>query len=271
MDVTIIKATSGLQFPDIKELFQRRELLSTLIWRTLKAEYAQSILGLAWAIIQPLIQILLFTVVFGKIAKITTGDLPYLLFASYGIIPWTYMSSSMTGAVNSLVVNKYILTKIYMPRLIYPLTPVAAKLVAFAVSLVLLLIIAVYYRVFPTWRIILLPLFIGYMMIVSLGPGLLFSTVSVRYRDVQYALPFVIRMLMYTAPVVYPVTAIPEKYRLLYSLNPIVGAIEGFRACGLGYNPDWTIIWPGIITALIVLLAGALYFTKMERIFADVV
>ena len=115
-------------------------------------------MGLAWAIIQPLIQILLFTVVFGKIAKITTGDLPYLLFASYGIIPWTYMSSSMTGAVNSLVANKYILTKIYMPRLIYPLTPVVAKLVAFAVSLVLLLIIAVYYRVYPTWRIILLPL-----------------------------------------------------------------------------------------------------------------
>jgi lipopolysaccharide transport system permease protein len=271
MEVTYIKAHSGLQFPDLKELFQRRDLLVTFIWRSLKAEYAQSVLGLFWAILKPLIEILIFTVIFGKIAKVTTGELPYTLFASFGIIPWGFISGAMAGAVGSLLTNKNILTKIYLPSLIYPLTPVFSRLVTLAVSIVLLLIVGFYYQVLPTWRIILLPFFVVYMMIIALGPGLLFSTFSVRYRDVQYAMPFFIRMLMFSAPIVYPVTAIPDKYRLLYAINPIVGAIEGFRACALGYNPDWMLIWPGITTALMLLIIGALYFKKMEKIFADVV
>lgn len=271
MEVTYIRAKTGLQFPDIKELYQRRDLLFTFVWRSLKTEYAQSVLGLSWAIIQPLIQITVFTVVFGKIAKIGTGDIPYVLFASLGIIPWTYISSAMTGAVGSLLTNKGILTKIYMPRLIYPLTPIFSRLVAFSVSIIILLFIAAYYRVMPTWRILLLPIFVGYMTIIALGPGLLLSTFCVRYRDVQHAMPFVIRMLMFSAPVVYPVTAIPEKFRLLYAINPIVGAVDGFRACALGSNPEWMLIWPGVPTALIVIIIGAFYFKNMEKIFADVV
>jgi lipopolysaccharide transport system permease protein len=271
MEVTYIKAHTGLQFPDLRELYQRRDLLVSFIWRQLKTEYAQSILGILWAIIQPLIQIVVFTVIFGKIAKITTGDIPYVLFASFGIIPWTYISSAMTGAVGSLLANKHILAKIYLPRLVYVLTPVVSRLFAFTVSIILLLIVAVYYRVMPTWRIILLPFFVVYMSMIALGPGLLLSTFSVRYRDVQHAMPFVIRMMMFAAPIVYPMTAIPEKYKMLYAMNPIVGAIDGFRACALGYNLDWTLIWPGMITALLLLVIGALYFKKMEQIFADVI
>ena len=271
MEVIHIKAPSGIQFPDFKELNGRKDLIATFVWRNLKSEYAQTVLGLSWAIIQPLIQIAVFTVIFGKVAKISTGGLPYVLFASFGIIPWTYISSAMTGSISSLVVGQHLLTKIYFPRLIFPLTPVISRLVAFAVSLFILLFVAIYYHVLPTWRIVLLPLFTAYMMIIALGPGLWLSTLTVRFRDVQHAMPFVIRMLMFAAPIVYPLTVIPEKYRLLYALNPIVGAIDGFRACALGLNPDWMSIWPGMVTASILLISGAMYFTKMEKIFSDVV
>ena len=266
-----IKAPSGLQFPDFKELYRRKDLIISFVWRNLKSEYAQTVLGLFWAILQPLIQIVIFTVVFGRIAKIATGNVPYLLFASFGIIPWTYISSAMTLSIGSLVSGQHLLTKIYFPRLIFPLTPVISRLVAFAISLFILLFVAVYYRITPTWHIVLLPLFIVYMIIIALGPGLWLSTLSVRYRDVQQAMPFVIRMLMFAAPIVYPVTAVPERFRFLYSLNPIVGAIDGFRACALGLPVDWMLIWPGLFTAFILLISGAMYFTKMEKIFADVV
>ncbi|MFZ0612169.1 MAG: ABC transporter permease [Desulfobacterales bacterium] len=271
VEVIHIKAPTGLQFPDFAELNRRKDLIVSFVWRNLKSEYAQTVLGLFWAILQPLIQIIIFTVVFGRIAKISTGNVPYLLFASFGIIPWTYMSSAMTLSIGSLVSGQHLLTKIYFPRLIFPLTPVISRLVAFAISLFILLFVAVYYRITPTWHIVLLPLFIVYMIIIALGPGLWLSPLSVRYRDVQQAMPFVIRMLMFAAPVVYPVTAVPERFRFLYSLNPIVGAIDGFRACALGLNVDWMLIWPGLFTAGIVLISGAMYFTKMEKIFADVV
>lgn len=271
MEVIHIKAPSGLQFPDFKELNHRRDLLQSFVWRNLKSEYAQTVMGLFWAILQPVIQITIFTVVFGKIAKISADGLPYILFASFGIIPWTYISSAMTGSIGSLVKEQHLLTKIYFPRLIFPLLPIFSRLVAFAVSLLILLFVAIYYQISPTWHLVLLPFFVIYMMIIALGPGMWLSTLAIRFRDVQHAMPFVIRMLMFMAPVVYPVTAIPEKYRLLYALNPIVGAIDGFRVCALGMNPDWMLIWPGAVTALITLVTGAIYFSKMEKIFADVV
>ena len=271
MEVIYIKAPSGLQFPDFRELYRRKDLIGSLVWRNLKSEYAQTVMGLSWAVLRPLIQIAVFTVVFGRIAKISTDGLPYVLFSSFGIIPWTYISRAMTISISSLVSGQNLLTKIYFPRLIFPLTPVISELVAFAISLFILLFVAIYYHVMPTWRLVLMPLFVVYMMIIVSGPGLWLSTMTVRFRDVKHAMPFVIRMLMFTVPIVYPVTAIPEKYRLLYALNPIVGAIDGFRACALGLNPDWMLIWPGIVTALMLLISGAVYFTKMEKIFADVV
>jgi lipopolysaccharide transport system permease protein len=241
------------------------------VWRDIKVLYAQTILGFSWAILQPLIQIAIFTIIFGKVAKVSTDGIPYFLFVSVAVIPWTYMSQSMTLSSQSLVQGQNMLGKIYFPRLIFPFTPVLAKLVDFAISMLIMLPIMFYYRVLPTWNVFLFPLFLLLMISVSLGTGICLSAMAIRFRDVKHVMPFVIRMLMYTAPIVYSASSIPAKYRLLYSLNPIVGIIEGFRSCLLGTPLPWTYIWPGAVTASILLISGAYYFKRMERVFVDVI
>jgi len=269
--VTIIKPKSGWQITDLKELKEYRDLFYFLVWRDIKVLYAQTILGFSWSILQPLIQIVLFTFVFGKVAKLQTDGIPYILFSSVAIIPWTYMSQSMTESSQSLVQGQNMLGKIYFPRLIFPVTPVLAKLVDFGISMLIIFCVTIYYRVLPTWNLLLFPFFIMLMMSISLGTGMWLSSMAIRFRDVKYALSFVIRMLMYTAPIVYSASAIPENYRIIYSLNPIVAVIEGFRASLLGTPVPWLYIWPGIITAVILLISGALYFKRMECVFADVI
>jgi len=269
--VTIIKPKSGWQITDLKELKEYRDLFYFLVWRDIKVLYAQTILGFSWSILQPLIQIVLFTFVFGKVAKLQTDGIPYILFSSVAIIPWTYMSQSMTESSQSLVQGQNMLGKIYFPRLIFPVTPVLAKLVDFGISMLIIFCVTIYYRVLPTWDLLLFPFFIMLMMSISLGTGMWLSSMAIRFRDVKYALSFVIRMLMYTAPIVYSASAIPENYRIIYSLNPIVAVIEGFRASLLGTPVPWLYIWPGIITAVILLISGALYFKRMECVFADVI
>ena len=269
--VTIIKPKSGWQVIDLKELKEYRDLFYFLVWRDIKVLYAQTILGFFWAILQPLIQIVIFTVIFGKIAKISTDGIPYFLFLSVAIIPWTYMSQSMTKSSQSLVQGQHMLGKVYFPRLIFPVTPVLAKLIDFGISILIILAIAIYYRVLPTWNLLLFPVFVMFMMTISSGIGMWLSAMAIRFRDVRHAMPFAVRMLMYTAPIVYSASSIPEKYRIIYSLNPVVGVIEGFRACLLGTSMPWSYIWPGIITAAILLVSGALYFKRMERVFVDVI
>jgi lipopolysaccharide transport system permease protein len=269
--VTIIEPRTGWQLIDFKELKRYRDLFYFLVWRDVKVMYAQTILGFSWAILQPLIQIVIFTVVFGKVAKVSTGGIPYVLFSSAAIIPWTYMSQSMTQSSQSLVSQQNILGKIYFPRLIFPLTPVLAKLVDFGISILILLGVSIYYRVLPTWNLLFLPLFFFLMMTIPAGVGMWLSALAIRFRDVKHAMPFVVRMLIYSAPIVYSASSIPEKYRIIYSLNPIVGVIEGYRACLLGTDLPWLYICPGIITAFILLISGALYFRRMERVFVDVI
>jgi homopolymeric O-antigen transport system permease protein len=233
--------------------------------------YAQTILGFSWAILQPLIQIVLFTVIFGKVAKISTDGIPYILFSSVAIIPWTYMSQAMSKSSQSLVGGQGMLGKVYFPRLIFPIAPVLAKLIDFGISILIILLVAIYYRVLPTWNLLLFPVFVALMMSISAGIGMWLSAMAIRFRDVKHAMPFAVRMLMYTAPIVYSASAIPEKYRIIYSLNPIVAVIEGFRACFLGIPVPWPFIWPGSITAAILLISGGLYFKRMERVFVDVI
>ena len=269
--ITIIRPSSGWQIINFKELKEYRDLFYFLIWRDIKVLYAQTILGLSWAILQPVIQIAIFTIVFGKVAKVPTEGIPYILFSSVAIIPWTYMSQSMTQSSQSLVQGAHMLGKIYFPRLIFPITPVIAKLIDFAISMLIILGVTIYYRVVPTLNLVLFPLFIVLMMSLSAGIGLWLSAMAIRFRDVKFAMPFAIRMLMYTAPIVYSASSIPEKYRIIYSLNPIVGIIEGFRACFIGTPMPWPYIWPGIITTLILLISGAFYFKRMERVFVDVI
>ena len=269
--VTRIYPRSGWQLINFKELKEYKDLLYFLVWRDIKVLYAQTILGFLWAILQPLIQIIIFTIIFGKVAKISTEGIPYVLFSSVAIIPWTYLSQGIAQSSQSLVSGQHMLGKIYFPRLIFPFTPVLAKLLDFGISMIIILFVIFYYRVVPTWNLLFFPLFVVMMMSISAAAGTWLSALAIRFRDVKFAMPFAIRMLMYTAPIVYSAASIPEKWRLVYSLNPIVGVIEGFRACLLGTPMPWIFIWPGIITTAIFLVSGAFYFKRMERVFVDVI
>jgi lipopolysaccharide transport system permease protein len=268
---TIIKPRSGWQLIDFRELKEYKDLFYFLVWRDIKVLYAQTILGFSWAILIPVIQIVLFTIVFGKVAKLSTDGIPYVLFSTAAIVPWTFMSQSMTQSSQSLIQGQGMLGKIYFPRLIFPITPVLARLIDFGISMVLVVGVGLYYHILPTWNLLLFPIFTIYMISISAGVGMWLSAMAIRFRDVKHAMPFVIRMLMYTAPIIYSASSIPEKYRIIYSLNPIVGVIEGFRACFLGSVMPWSYIWPGAIMSIVLFLSGAFYFKRMERVFVDVI
>jgi lipopolysaccharide transport system permease protein len=268
---TLIKPESGWQLINFKELLKYRDLFYFMVWREIKVMYAQTILGFSWALLQPLIQVVIFSVIFGKVAKLSTDGIPYFLFSTIAIVPWTYMSQAMMSSSQSLISNQNVLGKIYIPRLIFPLTYILSKFVDFCISIIIILVVAVYYNIIPTLNIILLPFFIVLMMIIPAFVGIWLSALAIRFRDVKFAMPFIIRMLIYSAPIVYSASSIPEKYRFIYSFNPIVGVIEGFRACVLGLPVPWMYVWPGIITSLILLISGALYFKRMEHVFVDVI
>jgi lipopolysaccharide transport system permease protein len=269
--ITVLKPSKGWRVLDFKELIEYRDLFYFLVWRNIKILYAQTILGFSWAIIQPLVQIVIFTIVFGKVAKVSTEGIPYVLFSTVAIIPWTYMSQAMSQSSESLVTGQNMLGKVYFPRLLFPITPVLSKLVDFGISLILIFIVLIYYRVEPTLNLLLLPLFMLMMISIPAGIGMWLSALAIRFRDVKHAMPFVIRMLIYSAPIVYSASSINAKYRIVYSFNPIVGVIEGIRASLLGTPMPWPYIWPGMISAAIIVISGAFYFKRMERIFADVI
>jgi lipopolysaccharide transport system permease protein len=241
------------------------------VWRDIKVLYAQTILGFSWAILQPLIQIIIFTIVFGKVARLSTDGIPYFLFSTVAIIPWTYMSQAMSISSQSLVQGQNMLGKIYFPRLIFPITPVLSKLIDFGISLLIIVAVSIYYRVYPTSNLLYLPIFVVLMVFIPAGIGMWLSALAIRFRDIKLAMPFAIRMLLFSAPIVYSASSIPEAYRMLYSLNPIVAVIEGFRSSLLGTPMPWSFIWPGVITAVLMLFGGAFYFKRMERVFVDVI
>ncbi len=268
---TIIKPASGWQFINFKELREYRDLFYFMVWREVKVMYAQTILGFSWAIIQPLLQIMIFTIIFGKIAKVPTDGIPYFLFSSVAIIPWTYMSVSMTSSSQSLIAGQNMLGKVYFPRIIFPITPILSKLIDFGISIFIIFGVMLYYRVMPTWNLLLFPVFVVIMMSIAAGTGMWLSAMAIRFRDIRHAIGFVVRMLMFSAPIVYSASSISETYRFFYSLNPIVGVIEGFRSCLLGTPMPWSFIWPGIVTAVILFISGTLYFRRMERVFVDVI
>jgi lipopolysaccharide transport system permease protein len=269
--VTVVEPRSKWESIDFKELMEYRDLFYFLVWRDIKALYAQTILGFAWAILNPLTQIVVFSIIFGKVAGISTDGIPYALFSSVAIIPWTYMSEAMIQSGQSLVSGQGMLGKIYFPRLIFPLTPVFSKLLDFTISLIILLGLLIYYRITPTWNLLLCPFFVILMICIPSAIGMWSSSLAIRFRDIKFAMPFIIRMLMYSAPIVYSASKIPEQYRMIYSLNPIVAVIEGLRACLLGLPFQWQFILPGIITCIVLLVSGALYFKKTERVFVDVI
>jgi lipopolysaccharide transport system permease protein len=269
--VTRIRPRSGWQILDFKELREYRDLFYFLVWRDIKVMYAQTILGFLWAVLQPISQIVVFTIVFGKIAKISTDGIPYILFSSGAIIPWTYISQAMSQSSESLVKDQSMLGKIYFPRLLLPTVSVLARLVDFGISTLIIFGVVLYYHILPTWQLLLFPFYVLLMMAISLGIGTWLSALAIRYRDVRYAMQFLIRMLMYSAPIVYSASSIPEHYRLVYSLNPIVAVIEGIRASILGTPIPWIYILPGVFTSILLLFTGLFYFKRMERVFVDVI
>jgi lipopolysaccharide transport system permease protein len=269
--VTVIEPARGWEFPDFKELLAYQDLFYFLVWRDIKVLYAQTVLGFSWAILNPLVQIIIFSIIFGKVANIPTDGIPYVLFSTVAIIPWTYMSESMNTSSQSLVTGQNLLGKVYFPRIIFPLTSVLAKLVDFSISMMLVVAVMFYFQVSPTWNLVYLPLLVLLMMIVPTGVGLWLSALAIRYRDVKFAMPFIIRMLIYSAPILYPASAIPEQYRFLFSLNPIVAVVEGYRACLLGMPMPWGVMLPGSLVGVFVLIFGSIYFRRMERVFVDVI
>jgi homopolymeric O-antigen transport system permease protein len=271
MPVRVIRPISGWEWLDWRELFQYRDLFYFLVRRDIKVLYAQTILGFSWAILNPLIQIAIFAIIFGRVAGIETDGIPYILFVTVGIVPWTYVSDAMVASSQSLITEQHMLGKVYFPRLMYPLTPTISKLLDFAIALLLIAVALYYYRIAPTWHLLLLPLFVVWMVMIPAGVGMWLSALAVRFRDVKFAMQFAIRMLLYTAPILYTASPMPERYRLLYSLNPLVGLIEGFRASVLATEFAWEFILPGMTTTTLLFVSGMMYFRKMERVFADVV
>lgn len=272
-DTPSLRVIEGESRPviDLAELWAYRDLFYFLVWRNIKARYAQSILGVGWAVIQPVFRMIIFTIVFGNLARINSDGVPYAIFSYTALVPWTYFSNSLTASATSLVTSTQMVQKVYFPRLVIPFSPVLATLVDFAVAFALLLVMMLWFNIWPTNGIVILPLLILLMMLTAAGMGLWMTALAVQYRDVQYGLNFVVQLLMYAAPVVYPASNVPDQFRLLYGLFPMAGVIEGFRSVLIGTNPiPWDLLGVGTISAVVVFITGTVYFNYMERYFADV-
>ena len=254
-----------------QELWQYRDLFFFLVWRDIKTRYAQSILGIGWAVIQPVFSMVVFTIVFGRLAEVNSEGVPYAIFSYTALVPWTYFSSSLTSSSSSLITSKNLITKVYFPRLVIPIAPVLAKLIDFGISFLILLGLMVWYGVSPTLGALLVPFFVFLMMLTAAGVGMWLTALSIQYRDIRYGSNFFVQLLMYASPVIYATSAIPERYQILYALNPMVGVIEGFRAVLLGTRViPWDFLGVGTLMAVVFFISGALYFRSMERYFADV-
>ena len=267
----IIENRSGLFDIDWSALWEYRELLYVLVWRDIKVRYKQTAIGVAWVVLQPLITMLLFTAIFGYLAKMPSDGVWYPVFVLSALLPWTYFAQAITRAGESVVVNGRLVGKIYFPRLLLPLAMIVTPLVDFVLSMVLLFGLLIYSGIPLTWKVSTLPAFILLAMLTALGLSLFTSAMNVKYRDVGHAIPFVIQIWMFASPIVYPVSLVPEQWRWLYGLNPMAGVIEGFRWALLGRTaPDPVVMAESIVVLFVVLIAGTVYFRKMERQFADI-
>jgi len=268
---TIIESRKGFKVIDWKELSDYRDLFLFLVWRNIRTRYAQSTLGVGWAVLQPLFSMLVFTIIFGRLAKVDSNGLPYAIFSYTALVPWTFFANSLTEGTASLVSNANMLSKVYFPRVVLPLASVAAKAVDFIIAMLFLAVLMLWFKVVPTSGIFVVPFLIIILLLASSGLALWFTALAVQFRDINYAMNFIVQLLMYAAPVVYPTTLIPERFQFWYALNPMVGVIEGFRSALLDtIDMPWTWILSGTVSALFLFVTGLVYFRSRERIFADV-
>ena len=268
----IIERQAGLQGLDWAALWEYRDLLYLQVWREIKVRYKQTAIGVSWVLLQPMVTMLIFTVIFGQMAKVPSDGVWYPAFVLSGLLPWTYFSQAVTRAGGSLVSNANLVTKIYFPRVLLPLASIVAPLIDLALSLFLLFGLLLYAGIPLTWKVVTLPIFILMAMLTAMGLSLFVSATNVRYRDVTHAIPFVIQVWMFVSPIVYPVSLVPEQWRVLYGLNPMTGVIEGFRWAMLGQTaPDPVVMGTSAGVVMLALAVGSIYFKKLERQFADVI
>ncbi len=267
-----IKPKKGFQFVDFHELAQYRDLLFFLVARDIKVKYKQTVLGGLWAVIQPFFMMVVFTLFFGKLAKIPSDGIPYPIFNYTAMVAWTYFTAATTSAGNSVVGSGNLLSKVYFPRIFIPMTSVLAGLLDFFISFLLLFGMMYYFHIYPNTMIMVLPLLILLMMLTASGIGMILAALNAKYRDIRYTIPFLMQFWMFATPIVYPASMVPEKYRILYALNPMTGIIEGFRSSLLGtvaFPTDMVII--SAVISLTLFFAGLIYFKQVERYLADII
>jgi len=268
----VIEPPRGWQALDLKEVWRFRELLLFFAWRDIKVLYRQTALGAAWAILQPVLTMLLFSVIFGKLAGLPSEGLPYPVFTYTALLPWQLFATALTSASNSLIANQNLISKIYFPRLIVPFSSILAGLLDFAIAFIVLAGLMLFYHITPTWGTLALPLLVLLAVLTSLAVGLWLSAMNVRYRDIRYVVPFLTQFWMYATPIAYSASLVPAKWRWLYSLNPMTGVVEGFRWALLGkatLDLPQVLLSAGIV--LVLLVSGLFYFRRMESTFADVI
>jgi lipopolysaccharide transport system permease protein len=267
----VIKPRSGWQPIDIQEVALYRELLGFLVWRDIKIRYRQTVLGAMWAILQPLVGMVIFTFVFNRMAGVNSDGPPYPLFAFAGLVPWTFFSNGVSASSNSLLTNQQLVSKVYFPRIFIPLGSIAALLVDLGLSVVILFFMMMKYHWPVTYQIVSLPLFIVAAFLATSGLGLTLSALNVSFRDVKYAVPFLIQMGIFVTPVIYPIRYIPARWQSLVGLNPMAGIVLGFRAAFLGSPAPWGLIEISLAMSLLLFIAGLMIFRRMERRFADLI
>jgi len=266
------QARPGWVAIDFAELWQYRELLVFYAVRDIKVRYKQTVLGAAWAVLQPVMTMVVFSIFFGKLAKVPSDGLPYPIFTFCALLPWQLFAFALTQSSNSLIQDAQVLTKVYLPRLIIPLSSVVAGLIDFAIAFVVLIGIMFYYDIIPGWQVITLPLFIVFALAAALSVGIWLSALNVKYRDIRYTLPFLAQFWLFVTPVAYSSSLVPSKWQALYAINPMVGVVEGFRWALLGKSAPPGVMLVVSVTATILLLAGGMfYFRRMEKTFADII
>jgi lipopolysaccharide transport system permease protein len=267
----VLKPSKGLIRLNLGDVWAYHELLYFLIWRDVKVRYKQTVLGAVWAILQPGMTMVVFSVIFGRLAEMPSEGVPYPVFAFTALLPWQLFAYALTESSNSLVGSQSLITKVYFPRLVIPIAAVLAGLVDFAIAFVALLALMWYYGIAPTVAIVWLPLFILLAIVTALAVGLWLSSLNVKYRDVRYVIPFLTQLWLFVTPVAYPSSLVPERWRALFGLNPMAGVVEGFRWALLGQAPPGPLLLVSVVVVAVLLVGGLMYFRQMERTFADVV
>jgi len=271
--LVVIEPTRSWAALDLANLWSYRELLYFLTWRDVKVRYKQTLLGVAWAIMQPLFTMLVFTLFFGRLAGMDarTEGMPYPLFAFAGLLPWTFFANAITNSGNSLVGSANLITKVYFPRMIIPGAAVAAGLVDLGIALMMLVGLMFYYQVTITWTLLILPVLVLLTALLAVGVGMWLSALNVKYRDIRFALPFVIQLWMFVSPVIFPSSILPEKWRLVMELNPLTGIIEGYRSSIFGRPINWSALGISTLITLLLLIYASYSFRRMEKTFADII